>query len=247
MSLFDRKKSLVDSRLLQDATDRHSHILYGVDDGVATLEESLQCISFYESLGLAHLWLTPHIMEDMPNRTEALKARFRELHEAYVPEGESEVGKVRLHLAAEYMMDAEYEKRLESGDLLTMEDNTVLLETSTWSAPVNFYDMLDRTRSAGYFPLLAHVERYRYLSEADYDRLHEMGVRMQLNIPSVLGGYGENSKRRANVLLARGYYCVCGSDCHRFRNLVAQYQSKQFHRKDLESLSLLLHNDKTLK
>lgn len=237
---FERKKSLIASGLLEGSVDRHSHILYGVDDGVRTMDESLQCISLYEHAGLSDLWLTPHVMEDIPNKTENLKSRFDELVSAYVPEGESYAGKVRLHLAAEYMLDTEFSRRLESGDLLVMENNTVLVETSTWSSPVEMYSLLERTLSAGYHPLFAHVERYHYMTVEDYDRLIAMGVKMQLNFGSLVGGYGENSRKRAHTILEKGYYTCIGSDCHRLSFINKVFGEKALGRKELEAVEPLL-------
>ena len=57
------------------------------------------------------LWLTPHIMEDVPNTTEAIRARFEELKAVYG-------GGLQLHLAAEYMIDTLFEERLSNRDLL---------------------------------------------------------------------------------------------------------------------------------
>lgn len=241
MGLFSRKKSILDTTILQNATDRHSHILYGVDDGVASQEEALQILEFYQQQGLKDLWLTPHVMEDIPNSTEKLKVRFKELMAAYVPEGESGTDHVRLHLAAEYMLDPLFASRLDQGDLLTMEDNMVLVETSTWSPPMDLYEIFDRMMRKGYRPLFAHVERYHYLKPEDYDRIHKMGVRMQLNVGSLTGGYGENSQKRAHILLDKSYYHCCGSDCHRFKNIYSQYSAKELDKDDLAALESLFH------
>jgi len=229
--------------VLVGSTDRHSHILYGVDDGISTLDESLQCLDFYEHHGLKDLWLTPHVMEDIPNKTEDLKAAFHNLYATYVPEGESANGKVRLHLAAEYMLDTVFEQRLAARDLLTMENNVVLVETSSWAPPVNFYELLSKTLSAGYRPLLAHVERYRYMTTLDYDKLHQMGVWMQMNFPSLVGTYGEHSRERAQKLLSKGYYCCAGSDCHRFKVLVEQCTKDALTKSEAAQLVELLHNN----
>ena len=44
--LFQKKKSLLESGLLHGAVDNHSHILWGVDDGVRTQEESLSILAY---------------------------------------------------------------------------------------------------------------------------------------------------------------------------------------------------------
>lgn len=243
MWIFSRKKSIEEANLLEGAVDRHSHILYGVDDGIATLEDSLRCIEYYENHGLSDLWLTPHVMEDVPNSTERLKARFAEVEQAYKAVEDSDHLKVKLHLAAEYMLDNEFENRLDARDLLTMEDNMVLVETSTWAGPVDLINTLSRIMSAGYRPLLAHPERYHYMKPEDYDKIHEMGVYMQLNLASVIGGYGENAQKRAKSLIEKGYYSYFGSDCHRYRNIESNYGRKMFKKKTLETLSYLLHSN----
>ena len=97
-SFFNTKKKLINTGILKGATDWHSHILPGVDDGIQTMEDSLTVLEAYEQLGIREVWLTPHIMEDMPNTPEELRARFQELQEAYQ-------GPIILHLSAENMLD----------------------------------------------------------------------------------------------------------------------------------------------
>ena len=214
--LFSRKQSFIQCGLLKDAVDNHSHILPGVDDGVKTLEESLEILSFLEELGVKTLWLTPHIMEDVPNTTEGLKAHFEALEAAYK-------GPVKLHLAAEYMMDNLFEERLEADDLLRHGGDRVLVETSTLFPPIGFWDILDRMMRKGYVPLLAHPERYRYMDRKDYDRLKGLGVQLQLNIPSLVGAYGEGVQMKALRLLDKGMYVMAGSDCHRAKAIHRWY------------------------
>ncbi len=214
--LFKTKRSLHDSGILNGSTDRHSHILYGVDDGIKTLEDSLAVLEFAESLGLKSLWCTPHIMEDIPNTTEFLKDRFNELCNAYK-------GPVSLHLAAEYMIDTLFEERLKAGDLLTMEDDICMMETSTVAPPYDLKGSLSDAMSAGYRPLFAHPERCRFLEVKDCEELVKMGVRLQLNIASLTGYYGDSAKVKAEILLKKGMYSYYGSDCHRLNVIKEQY------------------------
>lgn len=190
-------------------TDCHCHLLPGVDDGIQTMEESLECLAVHEQLAFKEVWLTPHVMEDVPNVTEMLRVRYDELQQAYT-------GPLRLHLAAEYMMDTLLSERIEADDLLPM-DGKLLVETSYYRAPENFYDMLESIRAKGYVPLLAHPERYNYMSKKDYIRLKDRGVRLQLNLLSLAGLYGSQVKEKASMLCTSGLYDVAGSDLHSLR------------------------------
>lgn len=222
-------RSLQESGALTGAADCHSHILWGVDDGVRTLEETLDVLAFEESLGVTDVWCTPHIMEDVPNTTESLKVRFAELQAVYE-------GTMRLHLAAEYMMDNLLEERLASQDLLLMDDDTLLVETSTVAAPYDINGTLSAIQSAGYMPLLAHPERCRFLGEKDFVRLHSQGVRFQMNLGSIVGYYGPSARRKAEWILEKGWYSAFGSDCHRLRSIQEQFSRKELSRKVIERI-----------
>ncbi|MBO4340429.1 MAG: capsular biosynthesis protein [Bacteroidales bacterium] len=193
-------------------TDYHSHVLPGVDDGVRTVEESLSVLERLAGEGVEQLWLTPHIMEDVPNTTENLKQRFEALRQQYK-------GPIVLHLAAEYMMDSLFMERLEADDLLPLgeERRHILVETSCWNPPMDIYGILERIRSKGYFPVLAHPERYFYMSSKDYKTLHSSGVVLQLNLPSLGKAYGSEVYKKARWLLRHGLYTIAGSDIHRER------------------------------
>ena len=107
MFFFSKKTTIAASGILQGATDHHSHILPGVDDGVESMDEALRILATYEAAGVKTLWLTPHIMEDIPNTPQKLEARFLELKAAYT-------GSIELHLAAEYMIDNHLRKLLQN-------------------------------------------------------------------------------------------------------------------------------------
>lgn len=206
------KKSL--SEIWVGATDCHSHILPGVDDGVSDMETSLKILSAYEQLQIREVWCTPHVMEDIPNTTEDLKTRFAELQAAYK-------GPVQLHLAAEYMMDGLFLTRLEQGDLLThgQDGNTLLVETSYYTPPMNLMGILDSIKRKGYYPILAHPERYLYMKMKDYETLKEKELFFQLNVAALSGAYGEDALKKAQALLKMGAYNFIGSDIHRHRQL----------------------------
>lgn len=207
---FRSVKSLKDSGMFVGFTDWHSHILPGVDDGIKSLEESLEVLRAYENLGVKRIWLTPHIMEDYPNTTSDLKRVFEELKNRWN-------GRVELKLASENMLDSLFEQRLEEGDLLPIGDSSthLLVETSYFNPPFGMKELLEKIKRKGYFPLLAHPERYRYMDEKDYRSFKETGIKFQINYTSLLGAYGETARKKAEWLLSHGMVDVVGSDLHR--------------------------------
>ena len=210
-----KKVPLWSPLLLEGSTDYHSHILPGVDDGVRELKVSLSILSSFEQMGVSDLWCTPHIMEDMPNTTEDLRRRFDELQAAYQ-------GSVCLHLAAEYMMDTLFVTRLETNDLLPLGEagDQLLVETSYFNPPSDFEKLLEEIQSKGYFPVLAHPERYTYMDEKDYKELKNKGIRFQLNLGSLVDVYGKTARKKAEWMLKMGFYDMHGSDIHSPRMLM---------------------------
>ena len=234
---FSKKTTIAASGILSGATDHHSHILPGVDDGVETIDEALRILATYEELGIKTLWLTPHIMEDCPNSPQKLRARFEKQKAAYN-------GSVELHLAAEYMIDNHLRKLLNANEELLpigTSGKHILVETSYYNAPIKMRDTLQQIKSLGYHPLLAHPERYMYLDNAEYTRLHSEGVKFQLNLASLAGGYGKAVKKKAEWLLTNGLYSVSGSDLH-CEEAIEYITKCKLSEKEIELVERLLHN-----
>lgn len=206
---FRKRISLKDSGIFEGFTDWHSHILPGVDDGVRTMEEALEILRLYEELGVKTVWLTPHIMEDIPNTTAHLRERFAELQATYT-------GPITLYLAAENMLDNLFEERLEKSDLLPLGENGdhLLVETSYFTPPMGLSNILLRIKSKGYIPVLAHPERYEYMQMKDYKALRDGRTFFQLNLPSLAGMYGKHVQGKAESLLKAGMYDRPGCDTH---------------------------------
>ncbi|MDO4949850.1 MAG: capsular biosynthesis protein [Bacteroidales bacterium] len=207
---FSSKSALEACGLFKGFTDWHSHILPGVDDGIPTQEEAFQVLERFEQLGFSTLWLTPHVMEDIPNTTENLRQKFQDFTSAYN-------GTIKLHLAAEYMLDNGFEERLHNNDLLcigVLNTKTLLVETSYFSPPMDLYGTLKRIRDKGYQPLLAHPERYLYMGSNDYERLKAMDVHFQCNVSSLTGAYGKEASHKFFTFLAKGWIQALGTDTH---------------------------------
>lgn len=206
---FHKTVTIARSGILRGMTDCHSHLLPGVDDGVKTREESLAILEEMERWGIRKVWLTPHIMEDIPNETARLEEKFRDLKQDYG-------GTIELALAAEYMLDNLFKERLEQDELLPLQEGKryLLVETSYFNPPMDLLSMLKQIQSKGYFPLLAHPERYEYMQMKDYKDLKEENISLQLNLLSLVGMYGKHVQEKARTLLKAGMYDRIGSDTH---------------------------------
>lgn len=213
-SFLQSKKSLLQRGYFQGYTDYHCHLLYGVDDGSESWDETEAILQTCESLGFGKVWFTPHIMEDFPNTTDHLRQRFAELRAAYK-------GSLQLHLAAEYMICPVLAERIRNNDLLTLGEKGmhVLVETSYYDAPLHMDQTLDLLRSNGYIPIMAHPERSEYMTMQMMESMRSRGIKFQLDLFSVCGAYSPSSRMRAEKYLKAGYYDLVGTDTHSNRFL----------------------------
>ncbi len=205
--LFGGENSGYRPSVLGEFTDFHSHILPGVDDGVEDIEESLEILDAYAERGCRTLWLTPHIMEDIPNSPDDLRKRFEDLKQHYN-------GPIELHLAAENMLDDLFIERFANDDVLPINGRMLLVETSYYAPPLEFYDILENIKSKGYHVMLAHPERYNYMNENDYIKLKKLDINFQLNLLSLDGYYGPLVANKAKKMLSNGWYDFIGTDIH---------------------------------
>ena len=230
MWLVSNRVTVIESGLLEGFRDCHCHLLPGVDDGVQEMDETMRILQEWEQAGVKEVWLTPHIMEDIPNKPSELKEKFEQVKAVYT-------GSIDLHLAAEHMMDGPFVKRLEDDDVLPIgRDGTrLLVETSYYTPPMNMGHVIDSIKRKGYEPLLAHPERYQYMDKKDYKRWKEQGGLMQLNVPSLVGAYGPDVQYKAEWLLKNGMYDFCGSDTHS-ANQVEMFLNSEINKKLLKKL-----------
>ena len=207
--LLSNKVKVKDSGLLEGFCDYHCHLLPGVDDGVQDMQDTLEILGRWEKAGVREVWLTPHIMDDVPNTPTDLRMRFEKVKTVYT-------GTIKLNLSAENMMDHLFIKRLANQDLLPIgkAGTHLLIETSYYTPPIDMKRIIDSVKESGYTPILAHPERYLYMDADDYGKWKQRGVWLQLNIPSLIGAYGQEVQRRAERLLSKGMYDCCGTDTH---------------------------------
>lgn len=208
-------KFLKRSSAINIEADIHSHLLPGLDDGVRSVEESLQILKFFESLGYKKVITTPHINPELFENTEekifaGLEAMQKAMHEAGL--------KIKLDAAAEYYIGKELLDALDQHQrLLSFGSAFVLIETSFYSKPIIFEEVVFKLKTNGYIPVLAHPERYQYLNEdiAWLKEIKQMDVKLQVTLSSLVGMYGKGPQKLAEKLLKHEMVDFLGSDIHR--------------------------------
>lgn len=209
----------------------HSHLLAALDDGVKSHVESIDLIRQFYSLGYRKVITTPHIMSDYyRNEPEQIKLTLAELNEQVAKEKIP----VAIEAAAEYYLDEELMKKLEAREsLLTFGNSYLLFETNFLNEPYQLRDFIFKAITHGYKPILAHPERYEYMTLEKAEELRDRGVLLQINIPSIIGYYSNPIQRMAIKLIEQGWVDFLGSDCHNhhYMNLLENaIQDKNFRK-----------------
>ncbi|MBL7873934.1 MAG: capsular biosynthesis protein [Cyclobacteriaceae bacterium] len=198
-------------------TDIHSHLLAGLDDGVKTQKEAIELVSYFHKLGYQKLITTPHINSDYyRNEPEPIRRVLAELNDALQAESMAVV----VEAAAEYYLDEELMKKVDSKEnLLTFGQSYLLFETNFLTEPYQLNDFIFKVITQGYKPILAHPERYAYMTLAKAEDLKNRGVLFQINIPSLVGLYSKPIQQLAYKLIDQGWVDLLGSDCHHATHL----------------------------
>ncbi len=193
--------------------DIHSHMLCGVDDGARSSKQMRQMLDMAYADGVRLLCLTPHYHPGYfgENREAAEKAfaELREYAEKY-PD-------LELHLANELRWTHSAVEWLDLEQCRTLGNSpVVLVDFSASEREKNILNGLDRLLSTGYEPILAHVERYQNL-RGKWDTLERMkrrGVRFQITVGALTGGFGLQTGWHARELAKRRLADFVASDAH---------------------------------
>jgi protein-tyrosine phosphatase len=194
--------------------DLHCHIIPGVDDGSPDLETSLAMAQMSASEGVRVIACTPHILPGVYDNTGPdIRSRVQTLQSHLDAAGID----CRLVVGCDAHIARDLVGKLRSGLVLSIHDSRyVLVEPPHHFLPPNvdrlFFDLL----AAGYVPVLTHPERMCWADHND-DLLHRLiqsGAWMQVTAGSILGGFGQRAKRRAEQMLSQGWVHIVASDAH---------------------------------
>ncbi|WP_264563604.1 tyrosine-protein phosphatase [Flavobacterium sp. N3904] len=237
---FASNKAILKDLIPDNHVDIHSHLMPGIDDGARTFEQSLDLVRSLQELRVSQFITTPHIMGHVWKNT---KEGILELKNQTVKELEKHSVVVPFQAAAEYMVDDQFVKLFQAGELLALKGKHVLIEMSYVNAPMQLYAILFDLQIAGYIPVLAHPERYTFYHNNfdEYLKLKRVGCLFQLNLLAVVGYYGESIAKIAEQLLQKGMYDFVGSDVHHSKHIAAFEQRVKW--KEVTALEEVIKNN----
>ncbi len=215
--------------------DWHTHILPEMDDGSASVEESIEMLALEAAQGVDEVVLTPHFYAHREDAAQFLRRREESFQKLMAglsgpgpvsgqsPEARGQ-GTIsgpgpRLFLGAEvYFFDGLYKLPGEYIDALCFgKRRYLLIEMPFASWTKHELDVVRMTALRQQItPLIAHVDRYlgykgniKLLPE-----FADMGAVFQINVESVVKGFSGRHVRR----VIDQYGAVYGTDCHNLTN-----------------------------
>jgi protein-tyrosine phosphatase len=196
----------------------HNHLLPGVDDGAADLEQALLGLETMAAQGVRAVVVSPHLNGSAtlePDRYAGLWAAHDAAWEALRATAAVRVPALRLERGAEVMLDVPA-PLLDDPRLRLAATPFVLVEFPFLLVPPGGDQALAALRAAGWLPVLAHPERYPAAGDptARSAACRQAGAWLQVNAGSLLGRYGEGPRRAAWALLEAGLADYLCSDFH---------------------------------
>ena len=229
--------------------DWHCHLLPGLDDGPATLDESIEMAAALRKVGFASVYCTPHLIKgcfDADNGTvratlAALQVRLKD-----------ENIDLRLLPGREHYLD-EFLFDYLKDPLSLGETKYIMIEIPNHTPEQFAREACFRIKRSGFIPMIAHPERCSLFASPGkretvrfrfsdsklkvegskpndsslLDYLKDLGCAFQANLGSFAGWYGTQVQQTANSLKKTDIYTHFGTDAHNIRG-VLQHSDREF-------------------
>ena len=195
--------------------DIHCHILYGIDDGSKTIEESLNILRNAQNNGITDIVLTPHYIKNSSyncNNKDKIKL-FKILQEETIKNNIN----INLYLGNEIMIDEDIISLINKKEVSTINDTRyILVEFPMHNYNSNIENILFELVRNNYIPIIAHPERYTFIQNdiSKVDRFIELGCILQGNYQSLFNRYGKKANKTLKELLKENKIMLLASDIH---------------------------------
>ena len=181
--------------------DVHSHFLPMVDDGCDSAEIAIKLIEQAYTLGVEQIILTPHFRGEYNKSPSQLKAEF-EKFSALVKEKNIPI---KLFLGQEIFVTDDLKQMLENGELLPLANSKYLLLEFGYNNECDIADVVYELVRMGYKPVIAHIERYSYVSLEDVLEIKSLGGLIQINAQSLFVKDKTGNRKLAKALIKNSF------------------------------------------
>lgn len=219
--------------------DIHNHLLWGIDDGAKSFEETKLLCNYMQDLGITEAIATPHTYPGLWNNS------FFDINNAFNEYKKKDLNNFIVGVASEYLAESYIEKEIEKNGLLTLPGNYLLIEFSMLFPPTErIMESLFQLKLKGYRLILAHPERYLYWKNniEAFEKLKIFDLYFQMNSLSLLGYYGSDVKKLTLQLLDLDMYDFLGTDTHKIEQIYYTSKNKlQLNSKQIFKLESLIN------
>ena len=213
--------------------DIHTHILPNVDDGSDSLETSIYLLKQEINEGITKVILTPHQnkktldKDNLINKFNRFKEEVKDLN-------------IEILLGSEIYYYEELKDDLKNGKILTINNSKYFLIEFSTRTEFNIKDIVYDYHILGYKPIVAHIERYDYLSLEDYYEISKYAL-IQVNSKSF---FEKDYKKTCMLLLKNNLIDFIASDCHNIKRDVEFKKTLQLiKKKNIELYNKIISND----
>lgn len=194
--------------------DIHSHILPGLDDGARDLKQTKEMLITAYKEGIRTIITTPHNYGSHKSASvKTILEVIRQLEEHM----EAWEIPISLYGGNEIYYRSGVVQQLEENQILSLAGSRyVLVEFDPYAEFTYIRDGLGEIIRYGYFPILAHAERYDCLFRKK-ERIQELknsAVYIQVNSSSFLEKWGSEYRKRVKNLLKEEQIDFIGTDAH---------------------------------
>ena len=195
--------------------DIHQHLIYGIDDGPKTWEETELMLAEAEIQGIESIIATPHVF---PGRAHFDYDSYLDKVNAINEYAWQKGWRIQVYPGAEIYYTPKTLTKLDAYGIPTLAmSRYVLVEFAPEVKAEELFRALRELANSGYRPILAHIERYLCLQEKPevITEIRDLGVKIQMNAKTVIHSKGLlSSKRFVRKLLKDGIVDFVATDSH---------------------------------
>ncbi|MBI1895609.1 MAG: exopolysaccharide biosynthesis protein [Acidobacteria bacterium] len=206
--------------------DLHTHILWGIDDGPESFDDSLAMVELAAAAGTTDIVATPHANTDYSFDAGLVDERIRELSEAVG-------GAIRIRRGCDFHLkyDLIEDALIDPAKYTINRRRYLLVELSTLTIFNTTGRDLGRLRGAGMLPVITHPERNPLLQQRFelLERWVAEGCYLQVTADSYLGRWGNTAQKFCEQLTEAGLVHFVATDAHGVRDRAPDLRAARRH------------------